>query len=270
MALVSIISFSLPLLPLTVKRGLLMSARIRICSGLYEVVAAGLQLSPRSPTRHPVVKKISFVVLGVMATKGTYAPFISTLLSLLPTFSDNNITGYVYATLAETGAVFIKTNSDDVASVNATLAPIYDLAQQSEGELVALSKSGVAPSIYSLFLGGLGVSQEGVASILGSRLFPRSVFEDKDKVDSMSQIFRNSGIMTILCLVGGGKVNEPTPDVMGVNPSWRNALAHVVVADSWSYNSTISERNAVHNKITQLTQRLGEFAGPDMGAYINE
>ncbi|KDQ14469.1 hypothetical protein BOTBODRAFT_32595 [Botryobasidium botryosum FD-172 SS1] len=220
---------------------------------------------------HPAVNNISFVAFGVVANESSHTPFLATLLSLLPAFDDKGITGYVYASQTKTDVIFMKTDSDDVASVNATLAPIYDLVRQSGNDLeVTHPATGVAPSIYSLFSGGFGAAPEGVAAVLGSRLFPRSVFEDEEKIGNMSQFLGSSGVMTILCLVGGGKVNKPAADVVAVNPSWRKALTHVVVADLWPSSSTTSERNVVRSKITRITQRLAEFAGPDMGAYINE
>lgn len=56
---------------------------------------------------------------------------------------------------------------------------------------------------------------------------------------------------------------------MGVNPSWRRALHHILFADGWNSDTPIPERNAIRERLTANTQEFATLV-PDMGSYLNE
>jgi len=199
-----------------------------------------------------------------------YIPFLSTILSLLPAWSDFNISGYTYTAIRGTITTLFIPNSDgNIPKTNSSFASLYQFAEKYPGEVNLSIGFKTYPSIWALYETGFAVEKVGLASIFGSRLFPRSTFESQRENDKLAQYVADSGLFTLFLLVGGGKVNQPAPDAMGVNPSWRKALVHVVVTDAWRSNTSIADRNAIRRQITQGTQRLGGFV-PEMGAYVNE
>jgi hypothetical protein len=64
-------------------------------------------------------------------------------------------------------------------------------------------------------------------------------------------------------------VSQPDPDSVGLNPSWRSALAHAVIGQGWvegTPSSTILEyREQIKANISQL-----DTLTTDSGAYFNE
>jgi len=103
-------------------------------------------------------------------------------------------------------------------------------------------------------------------------LFPRSAFESSEETQKLAEYLSGLGtsdLFAILHLVGGGKVNEPAPDAMGVNPSWRTALEHVLISDAWNSTTSIPDRNRIRERLTKKTQELAQLV-PGMGAYVNE
>ncbi|KDQ14470.1 hypothetical protein BOTBODRAFT_342903 [Botryobasidium botryosum FD-172 SS1] len=219
---------------------------------------------------YPAVKNLMTISLQATTNSDLYTPFLSTILSLLPAWSDYNISGYTYTAVRGTTATLFIPNSDgNIAKTNTSLAPIYQFAEAHPGEVNVSARFAVYPSIWVLYESGFAVEKVGLASVFGSRLFPRSAFESKAGTDKLAQHVADSGLFTLFLLVGGGKVNQPAPEAMAVNPSWRKALAHVVVTDAWRSNTSIADRNAIRRRITQGAQGLGNFA-PGMGTYVNE
>ena len=72
-----------------------------------------------------------------------------------------------------------------------------------------------------------------------------------------------------LSFIGGGVVSLPHPDSAGLNPSWRNALAKVIVEVS------MADAPATEGFLQQIDE-MKQFAlildqlTPDSGSYLNE
>lgn len=56
---------------------------------------------------------------------------------------------------------------------------------------------------------------------------------------------------------------------MGLNPSWRTALAHVVFGDGWDDGANSTVINQVRDNIRKNTPKVDALT-TDSGSYINE
>ncbi|KDQ07936.1 hypothetical protein BOTBODRAFT_192090 [Botryobasidium botryosum FD-172 SS1] len=223
---------------------------------------------------HPPLSNLTLALLSINVTSDTLVPTISKYLDFQTTLADANISGYTYV-LSPTNmaAILAQPNSDgNIEKTNATFAPLFEYAQQSAGKVQIGTALAVFPSQQALFAAYPQDDGQGTAAILGSRLFPRSAFESSAGNKKLAEYLADvsaSNFIAILHLVGGGKVNEPAPDAMGVNPSWRTALEHIVISHAWTSNTSIPDRDEIRKSTTQKTQELAQFV-PGLGAYVNE
>ncbi|KDQ07938.1 hypothetical protein BOTBODRAFT_192092 [Botryobasidium botryosum FD-172 SS1] len=223
---------------------------------------------------HPPLDNITVVLLSVSVAPDALTSTLVEFLDLQPALADANLFGYSYVLPPNNiTAVFFYPNSGaNCASANATFEPLFQYAQEHTGQVEVLTLSDTFPSQLALFDTYIPPERQGTASIVGSRLFPRSAFESSEGTQKLAEYL--SGLSTsdafaILHLVGGGKVNEPAPDAMGVNPSWRTALEHVLISNSWNSTTSISDRDKIRESLTEKTQELARLV-PGMGAYANE
>ena len=72
-----------------------------------------------------------------------------------------------------------------------------------------------------------------------------------------------------LRLVAGGQVSKIDPSRAGLNPAWREAGAHVVVASLWPDGATTAEIQGRKDMIRERSKDLRALA-PESGAYFNE
>ncbi|KDQ13500.1 hypothetical protein BOTBODRAFT_369409 [Botryobasidium botryosum FD-172 SS1] len=230
---------------------------------------------------HPAIENTTVVLLSLNTTKDAFAPAMSEYLAFQPTASDANFSAYTLVLSTpplgmQIQAMYLLPNSDgDIERANATFAPLFRYAEAhaEAGDVAVSTEIVVMKSELDIYEQLLPQDPQGVASILGSRLFPRSAFEDAQKSPQLAEFLggltATPNSIVMLLLVAGGKVNVPAPDAMGVNPSWRNALAHVLIYDGWLSNTSIPDRNKIREGLTEKTQELAQFV-PGMGAYLNE
>jgi hypothetical protein len=55
----------------------------------------------------------------------------------------------------------------------------------------------------------------------------------------------------------------------GLNPAWRNTLAHLVILDSWPEGATISVIESARDRLRLFLTRITQLA-PGLGSYFNE
>ncbi|PIL35786.1 hypothetical protein GSI_02516 [Ganoderma sinense ZZ0214-1] len=109
--------------------------------------------------------------------------------------------------------------------------------------------------------------QVGVNLVGASWLLPRTVIqEDHGRVADV--LLPNPGL-TFYMLVAGGQVSKVDPSRAGLNPAWRKAGAHVVIASLWPDSATNAEIQEERNMIRERSKDLRTLA-PESGAYFNE
>ncbi|KAK5017640.1 hypothetical protein LTR60_001850, partial [Cryomyces antarcticus] len=74
-----------------------------------------------------------------------------------------------------------------------------------------------------------------------------------------------------IVFVGGGAVAADASDpCSGINPAWRTAYVHNIVARGWAPWSSNKITNAVHSDITNVKVKAMQDLAPDTGCYMNE
>ncbi|KAJ3876731.1 FAD-binding domain-containing protein [Lentinula edodes] len=114
----------------------------------------------------------------------------------------------------------------------------------------------------------------GTNIILGSRLFPESLYETSPEAigDMYVGLLENGTLGIFGNLVAGGKVAENANISMALNPAWRTAKTHVFLAHEWADSATIPDVIATQHAFSSGYERaaLVGLAGEDSGSYTNE
>ncbi|GAB5587440.1 hypothetical protein Unana1_02340 [Umbelopsis nana] len=116
---------------------------------------------------------------------------------------------------------------------------------------------------------GVCVSDSSGSVYLASRLIPISAFRHPKSLATALLQAGNKSDSMLLSLVAGGQVSKRDADFNAVNPAWRRALWHVVLANGFQDTATVADRTAVHNALTDANQILRDIA-PHSGCYFNE
>ncbi|KAJ2935487.1 hypothetical protein H1R20_g1607, partial [Candolleomyces eurysporus] len=69
--------------------------------------------------------------------------------------------------------------------------------------------------------------------------------------------------------VAGGASSQIDPDSVAFHPSWRNALATIAIAESWSENALVDEIRAAQQRLIDST-RILDTISTDSATYYNE
>ncbi|KDR76424.1 hypothetical protein GALMADRAFT_279116 [Galerina marginata CBS 339.88] len=108
--------------------------------------------------------------------------------------------------------------------------------------------------------------------VLGSRLVPAAAYKNPELVREVYSELLKGGTTNILGnLVAGGQVSQNANISNAVNPAWRTAKTHMIVANAWDDSATIDE---VHANQTFFKKKqlpiLELLSGKNAGAYSNE
>lgn len=105
----------------------------------------------------------------------------------------------------------------------------------------------------------------------GSRLFPRSNWENPSALAAQSAAIRDAVIAAGFVIGYNIKAaTNPTVDQdNAVNPAWRATLAHIMVGASWGPDASPAD---IADASKVLTQRISTWrdVSPGAGAYMNE
>ncbi|PVF95629.1 FAD-binding domain-containing protein [Serendipita vermifera] len=230
---------------------------------------------------HPAITSIVSLNFDVTYTLSSQRELLRTYLSLQPTLSARNFSGYTFtnppvdpSTNARTlGASLRVYNSADMNGVNTTLKPLYDFvdSEKNAGRPVDISiELSVLTDYFQLFSTPIDEVDEGAGMniILGSRLLPASLFEE-DKVDGFVDFIVQTPTYLTFSLVAGGKVSTVASDATAVHPSWRNSIHHLMAGAGWENSTPFPTRQLVREVLTAETQKLGALV-PGAGSYHNE
>jgi len=138
-------------------------------------------------------------------TQPSYREFAKTYLSLQPTLSSANISGYTFLSPTGFSAILYLYNSFDIIAVNSTLQSLWDLAANEttagRSAFGAVQFSPL-PKYFDQFteLPENVRSGSGSAFVIGSRLFPRSTFENAASVEALADLFATTQAAPILHL----------------------------------------------------------------------
>lgn len=115
----------------------------------------------------------------------------------------------------------------------------------------------------------------GQSGALGSRLLDRKALTGNST--ALNQTLRIIGgapdeftSNNIIFCSGGQVARDAADPYSGLNPAWRTAYVHNVVARGWAPNSDKATKDSVHSDITYNKARALKQLAPNTGAYMNE
>ncbi|KAL8730235.1 MAG: hypothetical protein Q9166_004212 [cf. Caloplaca sp. 2 TL-2023] len=128
---------------------------------------------------------------------------------------------------------------------------------------------------YAAFYDALSgiASPIGTSAALGSRLLDRKALASPKLGETLEKIVGAPEQFTSvnMVIVGGGQVARDGADpYSGVNPAWRTAYVHNIVARGWAPGTDEETRNAIYSDITNVKVQAMKELAPDTGAYMNE
>ncbi|GAA5867030.1 hypothetical protein JCM8547_008415 [Rhodosporidiobolus lusitaniae] len=111
----------------------------------------------------------------------------------------------------------------------------------------------------------------GISLLLGSRLVPKDVVEQKS--DDLGRFLAESHSPSIVHLVAGGAVQNEPAHPSSVNPAWRKALLHIDLPISWPTTAPPSTIASLSAYLTTHTLSLGAICsslGAPEASYSSE
>jgi hypothetical protein len=135
------------------------------------------------------------MLVNVTYTTASYHGFLKTLLTLQPTMSAHNFSGYSFPAPTMFLAELLVHNSANLSGANATLHPLYAFAESETavGRPVTVQmRSYILTDYLQLFPNPPEEDSEGAgtAAILGSRLAPITAFQE-GQVDALVNFIGN-------------------------------------------------------------------------------
>lgn len=197
------------------------------------------------------------------------------------TFPEHGDAGaYKYFTLACTNVTSCSLTMNPHFAHNTTAAQLKKLNEPFFAKLSALGIDVVNTtyaeydSLLDAFTTTFPISTEVMGqwtSHTGSRLWPRSNWEDPSKLEAQSEVIRQA-VLKHGMVIGYNFRPADNPLVNqdnAVNPAWRNTLMHLMIPAIWSQDATPEDIAAASK---QLTETVGTWhaASPGAGAYMSE
>lgn len=187
----------------------------------------------------------------------SYAPVVSTYT-----------TGYQHAI-----AVFNKS----LSYAQTLFSPVTAQLASYNGTSLYISTSYFEFPSYQSYYATLSGAQSSVGSgaALGSRFLDRAALTGSPSaLKTMLNVTAGlPGQYTInsVCIVSGGQVFADASDATsGVNPAWRTAYVHNIVARGWAPGTDAAAQQAIHDDITNTKVGALRTLAPNTGSYMNE
>ncbi|KAL8967265.1 MAG: hypothetical protein Q9197_005521 [Variospora fuerteventurae] len=154
-------------------------------------------------------------------------------------------------------------------------APVLRQLAPYDGRSLFINITYSSFPTYATFYDALsGIeSPVGSSAALGSRLLDRKALTSPQLKRTLEVLAGTPDQYTSvnLVLVGGGQVARDGADrYSGVNPAWRTAYLHNIVARGWAPGADAATRHAVYDDITQVKVQAMKDLAPNTGAYMNE
>ncbi|PLB48490.1 FAD-binding domain-containing protein [Aspergillus steynii IBT 23096] len=243
------------------------------------VVSATIKVHP---TRPVLMHTLSVSAVGKNVS--SFQSAIADLLSSYPNLSDGGFSGdaLMEATAYQhTFAKLLSSNAteEDVESGKQTIKQhiIDHLSPMNGTQVNVLSTFTQFSNWQEFFLGsGTHLNPTGTSTVLPSRFFDKKSLVSKQ--ENLKNLIRTifttprseakpKAAALELCLVGGGKVLEPTP-LTSVNPAWRKTYLLMELVETW-YENNFSRQSVLEKATNQKLKAMKDIT-PGMGTYLNE
>lgn len=252
--------------------------------GTYGIVtSATVKAYPSSPW---VVQTLAMAPISD-ATIPDFMKALAIIYAAYPALNDGGFSGYgswAVGSATPLFATFTTGLTQALAAANKSVEQAVDLfaptmaklARYNETSLV-ISLSYITFSSYQSYYSAMSGVQSaiGTSSAVGSRfLDKKALTTDPVALARMLNITAGKpGEFTSnnVCIVGGGQVSADASDRnSGVNPAWRTAYIHNIVARGWAPGSPKAIQDAVHSDITYTKVGAMKELAPNTGSYMNE
>ncbi|KAF8157198.1 hypothetical protein B0H34DRAFT_789625 [Crassisporium funariophilum] len=211
-------------------------------------------------------------------TYRTHAPFplkwhvaqtvTTELMRLTPKLADAAWGGYTWISNQSLTLLYV---APDVswADANATILPFAGFVANATGGANFEAFTVPFTSFYEWYkaLYGNPVGQVGGRVEIASRLLPQAMTEQDPAKVAQVMLSIEGGVATNS--VAGGAVSRVDPDSMGLNPSWRKAVAHIYASVSWQEGATGDVIRAAQSSLKKSAAILDTLT-TDSGSYLNE
>ncbi|KAJ7098241.1 FAD-binding domain-containing protein [Mycena epipterygia] len=264
------------------------------------VVASGELLQVNSATNPDLFYALrgggagSWGVL-VSASFRTFPTFNSTFASIVLSATNNTAMASLATLHAKQIFDFDASRSSQyfyLSKDSTTATPIMTLSNYLVNQTIAQSQAVLAPFLTAVKgLPGITLVSEtytyeiindilfqpddaaGFNLVLGSRLIPAATYRDSPEiVGETYQQLLDAGALNILGhLVAGGQVAANANISSAVNPAWRTAKTHVILANEWLDSAPLAQVDAIRNEFQTIQLPILEkISGTNAGAYSNE
>ncbi|ESK88031.1 fad binding domain-containing protein [Moniliophthora roreri MCA 2997] len=214
---------------------------------------------------HDLVPLAGVFLLSNFTSSAVAKEVASEFFRIQPGLADAGWGGYSGISNERLIAFMISPNVS-YADANATFTPFAEFLQSKSND------SGVFTVPFESFYAWYqefftSNGQVGGNVELASRLFSRSLYEAEH--DKMADVLLSIDGGVALNHVAGGAVSRADPDSVGVNPAWRDAVAHVYATVGWPDGTSAAEIQSFRQQLRGYNDVL-EALEPGAGTYLNE
>ena len=216
---------------------------------------------------------------------------LASVYSYYPELSNRGFSGYGSWSISSptpivenyTGTYNVAGFTQIYAIFNTTASAARDLLSPLSTQLQAKNNSGLYINTknysfdtywqYWSTLSNIS-SPIGQSAALGSRLLDGPALTDNaTALSSTLQTLAGTPeeyTSTNVVFVGGGAIASLHDPYSGVNPAWRTAYVHNIVARGWAPGTNASVQQATREDITNVKVAAMKALAPNTGAYMNE
>ncbi len=233
------------------------------------VAVQQLSFAPLTPTDMPVFMsalQTIYEAYSDLSDQG-FSGYGSWYVSYFMPVVANYTTGFMH-----TIAIFGKSTQD----AKSLFAPIAAQLAKHNSSLYINTTYTSFPTYAAYYSALSNISlPAGAYPALGSRLLDRKALtSDCAKLKSALRTLAGTpGQFTSnnIVFVGGGQVFKDASDpYSGVNPAWRKAYVHNIVARGWAPGTDQATIDAIRKDITTVKIQALKDLAPDTGCYMNE
>ncbi|KAH6684650.1 hypothetical protein B0J14DRAFT_527517 [Halenospora varia] len=231
---------------------------------------------------------VSTTILVLPPQLPGYYPLLSSLYAQFPTLSAKGISVYSYFFPNFTSAAWNITSPLNVY-YGSFMLPVLSAQNTSESltaaltEMIGVGTKDLAPGqviggpgqvmyyedFWEWYKDNNGPLTAGGDTLLGSRLIDAETLT-KDPAKLATALEGAGGKVGLgMFLVGGKGVANKASDYNSVNPAWRKALVHAVLAVDWP-PFDVAEKAKQESLLTNSYVKALRDLTPNMGAYVNE
>jgi hypothetical protein len=200
-----------------------------------------------------------------------------------PTLSDAGFSGYGSWELASPFPPYTAGYRHAIAVLGKTPVEVERLFQPIEEKLTPFRSHLNITIVYSAYptfvayydaLSGIE-SPVGQTAALGSRLLDRRALIAnptalKNTLTTIAGPHEQFTSINVVFTTGGQIFRDANDPHSGLNPAWRRAYVHNIVARGWAPGTSDAIQDAIRSDVTFTKVKAMKDLAPDTGAYMNE